>query len=135
MALKTEVPKKKQVMSTTGAAAVDLSSGQYLAVIYTGSVSAGRPTFSLPGGQGVRCAGILQENKASGELAEVMLLGTSAVVANGTFDAGAELTPAGTSGKLEAASSGDYVCAIALEASAEANHEISAQVVSPYQKN
>lgn len=135
MALVTEATKELKILDTSGNAAVDLSSSQNSAVIYTTSVSSGKPTFSLPAAQGGRAAGILLNDPASGARAEVRLLGLAKATANGTFNAGAELTPAGTSGKLEAASSGDYVCAIAQEAAAAANHKVSVMVIPPYQKN
>lgn len=135
MALVTEVPKSEKILDDSGEAAVTLSSSQYRAVIATASVSSGKHTVSLPAGQGARCIGILLNAPASGEQAEFRRMGIAPVEAASTFDAGAELTPSGATGVLEAASSGDYVIAIAREAAAEAGHVVSAFVVSPYQKN
>jgi hypothetical protein len=136
MALKREVAKELKILDDSGASAVDLSSSQYRAVSATGSVSSGKHTVSLPSGQGVITMGILLNAPAStGDIAQVRRIGIAKAEANATFDAGVELTPAGATGKLEAASSGDYVIGISREAAAEAGHLVSVLVLPPYQKN
>jgi hypothetical protein len=68
-------------------------------------------------------------------MADIRVLGTSKGKAQTTFNTGAELTVNGATGRLEAAGSGDYVVAIALQAALEANHLVWVQVVPAYQKN
>lgn len=135
MALTTEVAKGESILDDSGTAAVDLSSSKNRAVSATGSVSSGKHTVSLPSGQGVITIGILLNAPESGSQAEFRRLGTAVVEAASTFDAGVELTPGGATGTLEAASSGDYVIAVSREAAAEVGHEVSAFLVTPYQKN
>ena len=137
MAIIEEFGKGQMILDLSFDVAADLSDLQYCAVIYTASVSSGKATLSAPGGQGVICAGILQNSDAdtAGDNGNIRTIGTSKVKANATFDAGVELTIADSTGELEAASSGDYVVAISLQAAAEANHLVYAQLVTPYQKN
>lgn len=112
----------------------DLSSSQFRVVVFAAQ-SSGKAKVGLPGGQGVYPAGVLLNTPASGEIAQVRHRGISKVVANGAFDSGIEVTIAATTGKIEAAASGDYVVGRSREASAEANHEVSINQDGTYQKN
>lgn len=135
MALKTNVPGGFKIYDDTFVANEDLSSSQYRVVVPAGSVSAGKSKVGLPGGQGVFYMGVLLNTPASGAAAQVRILGETKVEANGTFNAGVEVTIAATTGKIEAAASGDYVVGIAKEAAAEADQLVSVMMVGPYQKN
>jgi len=96
-------------------AAGDLSSHQFKAVVVD---SNGRA--ALPGSDGVVVAGILQNKpSAAGQAASVHRSGISKAVAGGTFNPGTLLMAKGTTGKLAAATAGNHVCAIALEAGAD----------------
>ena len=137
MAIVKELGKGENILEIAGAATEDLSSSQYCLVAIKTGVSSGHFTVSLPSGQGVQTLGVLQNTPASGEQANVRVLGTTKVVANGTFNCGTLLTPAATTGKAGAASSGDYVIGVALQAAAEANHEVWCAVngINPAQVN
>jgi hypothetical protein len=134
MAVVTDVAKTYNILTENYEADGSLTSLQYCGVAPSGA-SSGKVKVAAPGGQGVLTMGILQNAPADGELAEVMEEGVSKAVANSSFNSGEELTVAGTSGKLDTASSGDYVIAIAREAANAANHEVSVRIVSPYQLN
>ena len=123
MAIVPELGKGQNVLEISGTAAVDLSSSQYMFVVLTLSVSSGRFTVSLPSGQGVTHMGILQNAPAAGEQADVRVIGTTKVVANAAFDIG-PITPAASTGKAGAATSGDFVTAQALQAASAANHKV-----------
>jgi len=134
MALKTTVPQGLFVQDDSFIANEDLSSSQYSIVTFTNPAT-GQPKVGLPSGQGVIAAGVLLNDPASGAIAEVRLLGCAPVVANAAFNAGVELTIAATTGKVEAAGSGDYVIGIAGEGAAEANQEVKCILNGAYQKN
>ena len=134
MSVVTENAKAVKVLDDSFEANESLASSEGIAVALVAGAS-GRAKVGKPSGQGVLCAGILLNNPASGEMAQVRELGVAGVKANAAFNSGIELAVVGTSGKLAAASSGDYVVAIAREASLGADHIISALVVGPYQKN
>lgn len=135
MAITTTFAKKVNILSISAEAAADLSSLQYCAVSPSGAAS-GVTKIAAPGGQGLLTIGILQTYDCdSGEWGEVQVSGITSAVADSTFNSGVELTASGTDGKLESASSGDYVIAIALEAAAEADQVVTVLLTSPYQKN
>jgi len=134
MALKTEVPKSLPIYDDSFIANESLASSQYSIVVFT-NPSSGQPKVGLPSGQGVLAAGALLNAPAIGEIAQVRMLGCAPVKANSSFNAGVELTIAATTGKVEAASSGDYVVGIALEAASAANHVVKVLINTPYQKN
>ena len=135
MALKTNIAGGYCIADETFTANEDLSSSQNCVVVPAGSVTAGKSKVGLPSGQGVLAMGVLLNDPASGAQAEVRLLGNAKVIANGTFNAGVEVTIAATTGKIEAASSGDYVIGIAKEAAAEADQLVTVMLVGQYQKN
>lgn len=135
MALKTNVAGELMIHDDTFTANEALTSSQNCVVVPAGSVSAGKTKVGLPGGQGALPMGVLLNAPASGAQAEVRMLGLAKVVANGTFNAGVEVTIAATTGKIEAAASGDYVVGIAKEAAAEANQLVTVLMTGTYQKN
>ena len=138
MALKTEVTKELKVDGGDHSfeANEDLSSSkQFLAVTFTSGVTSGQPKVGLPSGQGVLPAGILLNEPASGELAEVRDQGIAIMVAVGAFNSGIELAIDGASGKVSAAGAADYVIGISQEAALEANHEVRVRMAGFYQKN
>ena len=134
MSIVTDLSKEFDILTEGYTANGSLAALQYCAVSPSGGAT-GKMKVAAPGGQGAFVCGILQNAPADGAEAEVMEEGISKVKANAAFNSGVELTASGTNGKLEAASSGDYVIAIAREAANAANHIVSAKIVSPYQKN
>jgi hypothetical protein len=135
MALKTNVAGELQIHDDTFTASEDLSSSKNCVVVPSGSVSAGKTKVGLPGAQGALPMGVLLNEPASAAQAEVRMLGLAKVKANSTFNAGVEVTIAATTGKIEAASSGDYVVGIAKKAAAEANQLVTVLLTGTYQKN
>lgn len=133
MALKVNVPGGLSIYDNAFEANEALNT-QYLCVIPV-AASSGKMKVGLPGGQGVIFMGILQEITASGAQAPVRLLGETKCIAAGAHNNGIELTIDGSSGKLSAAASGDYVVGIAKEASAEADQVVTVQMIGMYQKN
>ena len=137
MSIVTTLGRKINIMSLSYTVAADLSALQYCAVAPSGAAS-GKMQIGAPSGQGVLTIGILQTYDAdndSNTVGEVLVEGVSKAVADSTFESGVELTASGTDGKLEEASSGDYVIAIAEEAATEADQQINVRVVSPYQNH
>lgn len=135
MAVVTTQARKVNVLSISYETAANLSNLQYCAVAPSGAAT-GRTKITTPSGQGVLTVGILQTyNATSGTQAEVLCQGLSKAKANASFNSGSELTVNGATGELEAAASGDYVIAIAMEASTAADQLVTVWVVSPYQKN
>lgn len=117
--------------------AADLSALQYCAVGLTASAaSAGLTTACKVTAQGARAIGILQNAPVYGtDMAEVQMDGTCHAKAYDTFNSYAELTPHDTNGKLETASSGDYVVAISLESATCADALVCVKLCStPYYK-
>lgn len=135
MALTSKVAGNLSILDETFVANEDLSSSQNCVVVPAGSVSAGKTKVGLPGGQGVLALGVLLNDPESGELAQVRTIGRAKAIAASTFNAGVEVTIAATTGKIESASSGDYVIGIALEAAAEADHVVAIMLTGQYQKN
>lgn len=134
MALKTIVPPGLNIYTESYVANADLSALQYTVVAPVVKAT-GKYYVGSPSGQGVLTCGVLQNAPESGALASVRKLGTSQVIADSTFNAGVELTVAGTDGKVEAASSGDFVCGIAGEGAAEADQVVKMELTTVYQKN
>ena len=135
MAIVTTLGRTVNIISENFTAAADLSNLQYCAVAPSAGAS-GKMQITTPSGQGVLTVGILQAYDVdSAEQGTVMMNGISQAVAYGSFNSGIELTTNDTSGKLSAAASGDYVIAIALEASTASNQVVTVRVVDPYQKN
>lgn len=135
MAIVREQPKTRNLASLSYEADGDLTNLQYCAVSPS-SAATGKMQVKAPTGQGVLTVGILQTYTATDALqAEIITSDISKAIGDSTFNSGVELTVAGTDGKLEAASSGDYVIAISEEACIEADQVVTVRVVSPYQKN
>lgn len=135
MAIKENVAGAKQIHDETFEANEDLSSSQNCVVVAAGSVTAGKTNVGLPSGQGVLPIGVLVNAPESGASAQVKVQGNARVIAASTFNAGVEVTIAGTTGKVEAASSGDYVVGCAMEAAAEADQVVTIMLSGTYQKN
>ena len=125
MALKTNIPGERQILDESFEANEDVSSSQYRMVVSAGSVTAGKNKAGLPGGQGVFPLGALLNTPASGEVAEVRMIGEALLEAVGTFNAGIQLTIDGATGLVGAAASGDFVIGIAKESSNEANQLVT----------
>jgi len=136
MSLATDYGKGQNILELSGEADKDLSDYQWCLVSWAAN-SSGRVEVTSPSGQGVICAGILQNDDADadGEMCSIRVLGTTKAKTSETFNTGVELTASGTAGTVEEAASGDYVQAIALQASTEAGELVWVQVISPYQKN
>ncbi|MBW3020780.1 hypothetical protein KY334_05765 [Candidatus Woesearchaeota archaeon] len=134
MTIAVEQVKTYNIRTENYEANVSLASSQYCAVAPV-SAASGKMKVGLPSGQGVLCRGIVQNAPAAGAQANVMQLGRSKAKAASTFNSGVELTPSGTTGTLEAASSGDYVIAISVDASTCANAIVVVDLVHPFQKN
>ena len=80
---------------------------------------------------GALAIGILQNKPLEGEACEIEMDGISkAVIGVSLTNAGTLLTPAATTGKLVAAASGDFVCAVQLAAGL-ADGDIAAVKVLP----
>lgn len=124
MAIKTEQPKEYMLYDFSCEANASLVALQNCVVIPT-AAAAGRMKCAAPGGQGVLPLGVLLNAPASGAQAEVRTMGVVKVKANGAFNAGIQVCIADTAGTVAAASSGDFVLGISLEASAEAGHLVS----------
>lgn len=121
MTIFTEQPKKKPVIESF-VTLVDLSASQYCFVEPV-QTSSGKSTVQLPATQGNRTIGILQNKPTAGQVAEVCMEGESPLVSNGAFNNGIELMSA-TTGKGLAATAGNYVAAIALEASSAVGAQV-----------
>lgn len=110
---------------------------QYAAVVPSGAAAA-RMTVDMPGGQGALSVGFLQDVAAdavAGKFVEITCIGRTRAIAQGAYNSGIELTPNGANGRLEAAASGDYVCAIAVSAASAAAEIVVVDAVRAYQKN
>jgi len=103
-------------VSTIGhfTAGADLRTSQYRIVQLNSSGA-----VVLPTGQGIKALGVLLNTPNTGEMAEVGVFGLFEVVSNGAVSmaaTGFNVTAAGTSGKAEQASSGDFILGTATEA-------------------
>ena len=135
MALLTEIGGKElHIYDDSFEANEDLSSSQNVMVAFVAS-SSGAPKVGLPSGQGVFPAGALLNDSISGRIAQVRHLGVAKLKANAAFNNGIELTIAGTTGKVEAASAADFVIGIALQAANAADHLVKVLLTGTYQKN
>jgi len=131
MSIKVERTKKDYIMDDSCPAYVDLSAMHLCFVDATGRAT-GSMNVTLPTGQGAKVYGVLLNDPAITETAALKVYGIAECRANETFNAGVELTVAGTNGRVEAAAQGDYVCAIAREASGGSGHCISVTLVNYY---
>ena len=135
MAIVEDQGKKLNILSSSYEADGDLTDLQWCAVMASGA-STGKMKVKAPTGQGVICLGIVQTYEAEDGLqAEILEYGFTKAYGDSTFNSGVELCVSGSDGKLEGASTGDYVIAIAEEACVEADQLVTVRVVSPYQKN
>lgn len=142
MAIKTTVPGSgsSYVIDESFIAATQLTvAARKNTVLAWSAQSSGKPQVTTPGGQGVLPAGVLVSDAdvASAGLAEVRMFGIVEIEAKGAFNSGILLTIQGTDGRVEAASSGDYVVGVALEASAEAGQLVKVMIntITPPQLN
>lgn len=131
MSIKPERTKVHKVMDDSAEANADLSSMHQRMVRLTGA-SSGDAKAAAPTGQGAEVYGSLLNAPIEGAMAEIQVSGIAEVQVNGAVDAGKELTVGGTDGRLEAAASGDYVCARGREAGLKANHCISVTLCGYY---
>ena len=113
------------LMSWTREANADLSEKQYYFVKLAASNK-----MSLCDAQGEQAFGVLQDKPdADGIPGTVMVCGITNMVCHDTnIVVDSKLTP-DANGKAEVAASGDYVCAIALEAAAAEDDEIAVLLV------
>ena len=125
MSIKVERTKINAQVDDIATASEDLSSSHLCMVVLGGAAANSSATVGLPGGQGVRVDAVLLNAPESGEEAQLGLTGIREVRAAEAFNAGVELTVLDTTGRVEAAASGDFVCGIAREAAGEADHIIS----------
>jgi hypothetical protein len=136
--------KIKKIMNDSHAMAVAITVERYIMLVPTAGVAAGNMTLSLPAGQGVNFAGVLQNPidpnssparaLAIGDQAEIMVYGIAEIRAAAALNAGAEVTINDASGRIGTAAAADYVCGTAREAAVLAGSCISV-VLRKYQKN
>ena len=125
MSIKVERTKIKKELDDIADASEDLSSSHLCRVVFGGSAANSNATVGLPGGQGVRTDATLLNAPVEDKSAQLALTGIREVRAAEAFNAGSELTVLDTTGRAEAAASGDHVFGIAREAAGEANHIVS----------
>lgn len=127
MALKTTVPGQgaDPIYDDSFVAAAALSSRQNSIVVWSAQ-SSGQPKVTTPSGQGVLSAGVLlnESDVALGGLAQIRMKGIVKIRASAALNAGVQVTVANTDGDVGAASSGDFVIGVSLEAAAEASQLI-----------
>ena len=131
MTILVDRTKKEFNLNDSAIAAESLATEQFCAVRATGGAT-GNMTVSKPTGQGAIAYAILQNAPASGAIAELTCEGITEWRAHTTFNAGTELTVHDTNGRCNAAASGDFVRAIAREASQSAGHAVSVLLVGYY---
>jgi len=133
MTIRREKTKQHFLMGDSLPAYKDLTGYQYCMVAITGAAANAGATITSPTGQGAIVYGVLQlEVTAAGDMCELLVRGIAEIKAYEAFNAGSELTVFDATGRVEAAASGDYVCAIAREASGGENHLISATLCGYY---
>ena len=133
MAITTRKPPHLSIWTPGYKAAADLSSYQYCVVVPSASASADMEV-AVATAQGEYAVGVLQNTPASGAWAEVMVIGTSDVIAAETINSGVEVTIQAAGGKIEAAASGDWVIGRSLEAAVEADQRIAVDIFPGYWK-
>lgn len=137
MAIKTNIPGQLPIYDDTFVADGDLTGKKNTVVVFSAQ-STGKPKIKAPTGQGVFPAGVLLDDEdtvTDGTTGEVRMLGVAKIKAASTFNAGVEVTIAGTGGTIEAAATGDYVVGISREGAAEANQLVAVTLTGTYQKN
>jgi len=111
---------KIPILTISRIATADYSAKQYYAMVF-----AANNYVTLAASQGVIIAGVLDSEPELGEMGSVIALGVAKAITHDTnIVAGSKLTT-DANGKLEVASGGDEVCAIAMEAAAAENDIIS----------
>jgi len=131
MAIKVERTKVHKDWDDSCAAYEDLSNFHQCMVRSTGAAT-GNMLVAAPTGQGAEVYAVLLNAPTIGLMAELQVEGVAEVRANEAFNAGVELTVAGVNGRLEAAASGDYVCARSREAALGAGHCVSVSLCHYY---
>lgn len=130
MSITRERTKKHYLMDDSGAASESLTGKQFHFVKITASAN-GSATIESCDTAGEMPYGILQNAPASGAMAEISVDGINEICMAETCNTGAEITT-NMSGKGIVASSGQYVRAIAREASLMGEHIISVTLVHYY---
>lgn len=125
MSIKVERTKVLAKIDDIAEASEDLSSSNLCRVVLGGGAANSNATVGLPGAQGARTDAILLNAPEDEESAQIGYTGIREVRAAEAFDAGVELTVLDTTGRAEAASSGDHVFGISREAAGEVDHVIS----------
>ncbi|NOS67907.1 MAG: DUF2190 family protein [Candidatus Peribacteraceae bacterium] len=100
------------LMSITKEAAADLSAKKYYCIAQDANGKAALASSATAKGN----LGILQNKPASGEAANIAVLGTSKAILGGTVDEGDQLTTDANGKLIATTSAGDFVVAEALEA-------------------
>jgi len=131
VAILVDRTKKEFNLNDSAAAYEDLSTEQFTAVRANGGAT-GSMTVAKPTGQGAIAYAILQNAPLIGAMAELCVEGITEWRAHTTFNAGIELTVHDTNGRCNTAASGDFVFAIAREASQSAGHAISVHLCGYY---
>jgi hypothetical protein len=88
---------------------------KYAAVTISTDNSDGDPRCKLPGGAGVVCLGIAQNDADSGDVVTVVYEGESYCKANAAFSAGDMLSIAATDGDVDTATDRQFTVGIALD--------------------
>jgi hypothetical protein len=132
MSIKIERTKISRGKEDIAAASEDLSSSHLCMVVFGGAAANSNATVGLPSGQGVKVDAVLLNAPASGESAQLALKGIYEIRAYEAFNAGAELTVNDASGRVTTAASGDFVCAVAREASGGQDHIVSCVLTNYY---
>ena len=104
-------------------ASADLSSHQFKCIVFGSSGVA----LASSGG---KCDGILQDKPLAGQACEVAIDGMSKVVASAALAKGVNVA-VGTSGKIKAAASGDYILGTLMEASSADGDIVSVLMTRP----
>lgn len=119
------------IQSVTKKAYNDLSTKQYYVVKLVSGTTAN--LVDVCSAQGERSFGVLQNDPEQNEAANVAVLGFCKAITHDTSNIWAgKLLTTDANGKLEGASSGDYVCAIA-QGTASANDDvIEVELVRPF---
>jgi len=127
MAIVTEVPKFSKRAIGSFVASEDLRACQYRALMGVGAAS-GKTQVALNTVDGGRIVGILLNQPNVGEVAEVAIpTCETGWLSAGTFNCNVALA-ANATGYARAATTSDYVCAIAKEASLGVSHLVAVQV-------
>jgi predicted RecA/RadA family phage recombinase len=94
---------------------------KYAAVTGSTDSADGDPRCALPGGAGVYCLGVAQNDADSGDVVTVAYDGESYVSANGAFAIGEALSIAATDGQVDTATNLQFLVGLALDEATAAN--------------